>query len=430
MKVVIKDWLNDPEKRDQIYRVLLQLFLLCYTALFSRAANYSWIALMAFWLTEPQLLKKIRAAFNNKLFLLLMAFYLIHVLSLFYTDDLYVGIKKLETRISLFTFPLLLGTITLSKTTVYQILKCFIWACFLVAFVGLINSVMLFYKTNESVHLYSDNLVILIEGQAIYFALYLNIAILFIVYLLRNKALSGYQQKVFTFLFLPFFIVMIFLLAGRVSLIILALLLTAVIVAFILRRRMYLTGIGVIALLVIGAIVASIYFPKTIGRFKTLSYIQYEYGSMNVYHFNEEDFENKWNGLTIRLALWECTWELIAKQPLLGTGIGDYMDELRGKYQEKNFRLGLTRDLSPHNQYLLIWLSLGLAGFLVFILSIACPSIYAYKQRNYLYLAFMLMISINMFTEEILSVYRGVVFFSFFNSLLLFHLKHYPRDIA
>lgn len=427
MAEYLKAYFYDQKKRELVYRLLLQLFLLFYIALVSRAANYLWVTLMAFWLTEPDLLKKIKAAFRNKVFLAVVALYIMHIISLLYTEDLYTGIKKLEIRISLLSFPLLLGTIALTRDTVFRILKTFIWGCAAVGFVGLINSILLYQKTQESVYLYSDNLLLLTGGQGIYFALYLNIAILFIFYLLMNKEVTGFGKKAVVTL-LPFFVVLIFLLAGRASLVILVLLLSVIIITVIVKRRMYLAGYGLIVLLILGGILISSVFPKTLNRFKTLAYFHFDYSSQDVHHFNEESFENKWNGLTIRLALWSCTWDLIKKQPIQGTGIGDYMEELRKNYREKKFQLALDRDLSPHNQYLQVWLALGIAGLIALLLSLFYPSLHALQQRNYLFLFFILMVGLNMLTEEIFSVYRGVVFFSFFNSLLLFHPKHYPRD--
>src|SRR5690606_3877594 len=171
-----------------------------------------------------------------------------------------------------------------------------------------------------------------------------------------------------------------------------------------------------------------VFFPKTVNRFKALANVEFDYETPAAYHFNEENFENKWNGLTIRLALWTCTWDLFKEQPVFGTGIGDFMDDLREVYRERKFHLAIDQDLSPHNQYLQILLTLGVVGFVVFLVYLVYPAIRARRQGNYLFLFFLLIIALNMLTEEVFAVYRGVVFFSFFHSLLLFQPGRYPRD--
>lgn len=425
----IKSYFNDAEKRELIYLRLCQLFLLFYVPLITRPANYLWVALLLFWLTEPGLRGRLKEAFRNRLFLVVVSLYGVHCLSLLWSADAYEGIKRLETRVALLFFPFLFATIQLGRATLVKLLKSFVVVCFGLGVVGLVNSLRLYLETGESVYLYSDNLLILVGGQAIYYALYLNVAILFILYLLRENHLVRWERLAAFFVFLPLFTVLIFLLAGRVSLAILALLLGAVTLILILQRRMYLVGSALVVVLIGGMVVMGIYFPKTVNRFQALTHVEFDYEApAEIYHFNDENYQNKWNGLTIRVALWICTWDLIQERPLLGTGIGDYMDDLRGLYQERKFYLATQQDLSPHNQYLQIWLTVGVLGLIAFVCYLVYPALYAWREGNYLFLFFMLILALNMITEEVFAVYRGVVFFSFFHSLLLFQPQRYRRD--
>jgi O-antigen ligase len=273
------------------------------------------------------------------------------------------------------------------------------------------------------VYLYSDNLLILIEGQAIYFALYLNASLVFLWHLYSKKIL-GRLKNLYLFIVAPVYVLLIFLLASRASIAILVCLVLIIGGFLILHQRKYVLGLLLIGGFMIGSLALAYFFPKTINRFKSLTYFHFEYDNPDeVYHFNEEEFANRWNGLTVRLAIWSCVREGIWQSPVIGTGPGDYMTTLKNCYTTKNFILGLKHDYSPHNQYLQIALSLGVVGLAVFLFSLLYPLQHAYRQKDHLYVLFLLLILLNMITEDLWGTFRGVVFFSFINALLLFQNK-------
>lgn len=416
----LKGRIADNAWRDKAYRYLFQAMLIVYIPLWLQATNAFIILSLLFWLTEPGLVTNIKTAFKSPLFLIVISVFLFHVVSLIWTTDTHEGWKQLEIRISLLVFPLILGTIRLSQESVIVLLKTFIWVCFGTSLVGLGYSVYQYIQTGETVYLYSDNLVALFDGQAIYFALYLNVAILFIIHLSVQQRL-GWWKRVHLFVVAPVFLLMIFLLASRMSLIILVMLAFILVVVVIVRLKNFKLGAFISAGLLVGALAMALLFPKTVNRFKSLAYFHFDYqDTREVYHFNEEVSSGRWNGMTIRLAIWSCAWNGVLANPLLGSGIGDYMESLDQQYQQKGFKLGLIHQYSPHNQYLQILVSTGTFGLILFILSIVLPARYAYQQGRYVLLFFLLLVGLNMLTEDVLGAFRGVVFFSFLDSLLLF----------
>jgi O-antigen ligase len=137
----------------------------------------------------------------------------------------------------------------------------------------------------------------------------------------------------------------------------------------------------------------------------------------------EKDYtQNKWGGRSIRIHKWMNTLELIADQPLLGTGSGDMQDELMEVYKKNDFMIAYNYRFNPHNQYLQTWASTGLVG-LFFLFGILLVSlVYAINSKNALYIALVLLISLSMLTESMLERQKGLVFFSFF---LLFFAGYY-----
>jgi len=128
--------------------------------------------------------------------------------------------------------------------------------------------------------------------------------------------------------------------------------------------------------------------------------------------------QNRWGGRAIRIQKWLNTLELVAEQPLIGTGTGDMQDELQKVYKRNKFDIAYDNHFNPHNQYLQTWASFGLIG-LFFLLGILAVSFkYALTSENILYVFLVLIIAFSMITESMLERHKGVVFFSFF--LLLF----------
>jgi len=183
-----------------------------------------------------------------------------------------------------------------------------------------------------------------------------------------------------------------------------------------------LIAAGIFLILISGFLIA---FPKTLNRFKVLSNVEYDFESRDPgYHFGAPPGENYWTGLTSRLAIWHCTWEIIEDNMIIGVGTGDVKNELFAKYKEKNFYHGLERQYSTHNQYLMVWLSSGLTGLVFFLLMLFYPAYLAWRNGNTLYLVFLLIMIVAFLTENVLYRNPGLMLYGIFNSLLAFK----PRD--
>lgn len=74
----------------------------------------------------------------------------------------------------------------------------------------------------------------------------------------------------------------------------------------------------------------------------------------------------------------------------------------------------------PHNQYLSVWLSLGIIGIVVFISILVMHFIRAIRTGNRLYLYLLIILGVTFFTETLLQRQQGVIFYSLFTSLFFF----------
>lgn len=128
--------------------------------------------------------------------------------------------------------------------------------------------------------------------------------------------------------------------------------------------------------------------------------------------------------LGIRLSIWDCTWQVIQENWLLGTGTGDSHHELMKKYHENNFIIGYENDFNSHNMYLQYWMSNGLAAMGLFILGFIVLLKKAVQNKNAIFLCFIVLFALFSLTESTMRTQKGMLFFVFF-AALFYWAPHY-----
>ena len=111
---------------------------------------------------------------------------------------------------------------------------------------------------------------------------------------------------------------------------------------------------------------------------------------------------------------------LIKKNILFGVGTGDIKNELISKYDATEMLAAKSKNLNVHNQFLETFLGQGLIGIILLFALFLIPIIYKKSFSHYLLSFFLLIIGSQFFFESMLNRLLGVVFFSYFYSLLLF----------
>ncbi|MGK7389600.1 MAG: O-antigen ligase family protein [Candidatus Cyclobacteriaceae bacterium M2_1C_046] len=135
---------------------------------------------------------------------------------------------------------------------------------------------------------------------------------------------------------------------------------------------------------------------------------------INGYNLSQEHSAN------LRLITWDAAIKAIKEKPLFGHGIDERKEKLLQKFQELNFKKGLAENYNTHNQWLQILLTFGIFGMLYFLAILLYPLIIIKNKKILiLYLLFVILISINFSTENILSRQKGLIFFIFFYCLII-----------
>jgi O-antigen ligase len=120
-----------------------------------------------------------------------------------------------------------------------------------------------------------------------------------------------------------------------------------------------------------------------------------------------------------RLVRWQLAAGLVSRAPVWGYAPGDHEFVLRNAYFDHRFYHSYLENLNTHNQFLDLWLSVGITGVLLY----ACTLAYGFKtaitSKDILLTAFLLLTLLVSLSENNLEVNKGIFFYAFFFSLLL-----------
>jgi len=112
--------------------------------------------------------------------------------------------------------------------------------------------------------------------------------------------------------------------------------------------------------------------------------------------------------------------EIIKRNFWIGIGTGDVKDEFQKQYELSQSKLSEKHRLRAHNQYVTIFITFGLIGFVWFMFALVYPIIKTKQYKNYLALISFIILALSMLNEDTLETQMGATVFAFFLSFFLF----------
>lgn len=348
----------------------------------------------------------------------MLLFFIMVVVSVLLSSNFKRGLRYLDPRLPLAYFPISIGLLYLRKEFKEKILLGFAW---------LTTLIMLFclgwglYRSNffsRPEFLYGDSLTEILGQQSIYISLLVNLSIYVLAYHIIHKKKSQKPWMISTVIFL---FGMSYLLASRNLMLVLYVITVGFALYYIFRRKRYLVGASIIMGLLIGVFGIFKIFPKTLNRFKELTFTEFDFKNMGKEsHYNMEVTKDQWNGLNFRRAAWQCGWELFLTHPIKGVDIGDKKEVLMEKYKEKNFQFALQTNKNVHNNYLDILYSMGIVGLALFLVGwVILPLVYARRYGDWLSVVIVLTFASAWVTEIYFDRSLGGMLTGFFIPFLL-----------
>lgn len=246
-----------------------------------------------------------------------------------------------------------------------------------------------------------------------YLAMYFNTALLFSFFLLLRTDLKKLHKK---FLIAAFILlsVGVWLCLSKTGILVWCLLIFGIVLYNSLVRKKLRNSILLFIFFVVVITSAIVAIPRFEMRFLNL---------FSISHNLEKIDKTTTESSRVRILIWAQTLELIEEEPLIGTGTGDIKDELFVKYRNAGMTGALGNKLNVHNQFLQVFATLGIFGFLAFMSALLFPTVRAIKDKHWLYLAFLAVFGLNLLTESMLEKQDGVIFYAFLNALLFFHFN-------
>ena len=326
--------------------------------------------------------------------------------TIFYSENISIGLTYLERMSSLIVFPFIFSFMDKDEYKKININYCiwiYILSIILFHLIVYIFFVINYFSFSDTVKHFQEIINTKIGRfniHPIYLSMHCCIALLLSINLIKKK--NKFVEKVVLH-FLQFTL-LVFLIWHSKKGPIIGLLLSyvAYLVLFKKTKNILKTLFFLVVLVFLFFLI-----PKVNERFQ------------EVFNVEELSKENA-NSTNIRVAIYKNAIEVVKKSPYVGYGIGDSNLALINNY--KNDIL-LKDQYNSHNQYLSFLVIGGPMLLIIYLFFFFKHINIALKEKNKTFFILLLFYSTVMLTENILERENGVIFFSLF--LSLFGLKNY-----
>jgi len=283
---------------------------------------------------------------TNKVVLAVIAFYVLHILGLFWTDDFQWGIHILKKETKFLLLPIMMLFVR------YEHIKYYIYA-FLLAMS--ITEVLSYGVWLEIIPEFKNATVL--NPTPFMSHISYNPILAFAIYILISNILFNLElnlkQKVIYCIFAVTMSINMFITGGRAGQVMYFAVIFILLFQYFNKQKVKALLLSII---VIPAIFFTAYNSSNLFKSRVDMAI---YNTLN-YH------ENKATSMGERLTFWVNSIEIIVKNPLLGVGTGDFKNEYK-KINQKNSP-NIPNTVNPHNMYILELVQFGLLGLLSLIL--------------------------------------------------------------
>jgi len=324
-----------------------------------------------------------------------LAFFIILVLGIFYSENTIGAINRIERNLSLIVFPIIFF-VNINEKIKSNIPIVFVLGTFVA---GLFCNIYQVINYGAPFKHGFTKLTEPISIEPTYFSTYMLFAIS--ICILKVFKVSR-KTKIGLFLLIFYFIYFIIKLGSKSALIVLFFVLTLSFF-FLLKESLKIKYLLLIPLFIIVVFFISYFIPMTYNRFyKPIINSDFDFYQFRIRFIGE------------RYYVWKCAIESLSNDKVIfGYGTGDEVKILMPCYEKYRIKYYLN----PHNIYLSTMMRVGLIGLIPMLFSV----LYGYwkngKQR--IFILFTTIIMIMGLTESLFDRSKGIVFFAFFSALFV-----------
>lgn len=363
----------------------------------------------------------------------LLAFFLISALSGVFSRNTHEGLKHLDLTLLLVLFAIVFMNTRISKEVINRVLLVFYWAS--VISVVLLLAVAAYNLANDSgiKGIVFHEFTALYDQHPVYYSMYLSICLFYSLVLKRGNR-SLFKIPLMELLANGVLGIGLILCASK-AVLFFDLLAFSVILWMQTRKtavKIVLIGLFAVVALAVFKIPflnerfnEGLRFNESIAEFQPTNQIV----DKKIFTYDEK---TNISDLELRYIFWSIgIYHLTDDQELLfGYGQGDWKDNLNYHYFSYNLGPNWYENRNVHNQYLHYLISYGVFVLIFFLIFLVYSFKLAIRHKNSLHLFFLLLTCFVFIFEVVLVRNKGIIFFYFFNSLLLFnYLSIENRDL-
>ena len=371
------------------------------------------ILLVLFWLifSEKEFALSSR---KTRLMLLFISLFAIGVAGMIYTSNSKSGLATLETQSAILFFPLVFGTTTvLTQSMLKKITTHFLVAMAVAAVAGIGYGAYNYFHTGHIEQLTRDRIVLFHVLRPAMMGLFCLLAM---IIAFEKLAASSPKTKGLLYGFIGLMTLMIFLLSIRLTIVCWLFIISYYFLS-IVRQKLYRLVLITIAIILL--IISALAIPTAKNQWNELFDFS---GRSTIVLDKDSSLGRNWRGKALRVAIWKCSADILKRHWATGVGTGDVQDSLQKAYENRKFYFAsLYNRYNAHNEYLQVTLANGLPGLLILLSCIFYPLLpYSQKFSGNIYFLFLLLFAIAGITESVLDVNKGIIWYSFFNSIFAF----------
>lgn len=383
--------------------VVVFVFLLPF---YQKLSAFAFLFITLNWLISGKLWQNYKQVLRP-LPLLFIAFYLLHLYGMLFTQNMQEGWSDLETKFSILLAPFIFFTFPIvEKTKIRKVFMAFVIGCLIAAWLALIFSLISYFELNDGRIFSYAWLSNQVGHHPTFLGTYMSFAFFILIFNVEKKweQLSG-KKKLAGIIALLFLLLIIALLTSRIVILAFAMMIFVYAIAMMFLQNKKKNGLLVMSS--IGLLFLFVQFlPTSNERF-----------DQTIKDATLQD--QRFGRAGIRSQLWSAGVQAIKVKPLFGHGTGDVHDVSLATYQSLGYEAAFNAKLNVHNQYLQTTIALGLIGGLLLLACFLVPGFIFLKRQNYLYLYFIAIIMIAMMTESFIEKQAGVLLYAFFNSFII-----------
>ncbi|MEC4003514.1 O-antigen ligase family protein [Flavobacterium sp. SUN052] len=405
---------TDFFKKPSVFTYLLAAILI------SIPLKNIFVSLTIIALVLTSLLYKEKKVFTfNKYLILPIALYFIMILSLLWTRELNLTLKGLQKELPFLFIPIAFFLIPkLSRESIYKSFRWYGFSMVLYALYYLTNAFFRYIDTNNATVFFYHQLVTL-DLNAIYVSVFASFAVFYFVSIKEKKTLDKIALIILS--------IFIFLLSSK----------SIITIDFIMIICYYSffapisNGVKTITITTVSLfVIFSLFFVKEV---KDRFLLEYETAFVDntlnnknidpngkVYNvslkqaWTMDKFQQNhfFPGTAMRVYQMRIFIEMLQKDHILFTGYGleASQDKIKAKVKEHNLYNGYG-EFNFHNQYVQTFSELGVVAFIILLAMLYYNFNNAWKQKDFLHIAFAITMIILFLSESFFCRQRGIVFF-------------------